>query len=333
MSLSWEHAGELPSIPPPLGVKSNFRTSISLQPYNNITQTICIVVTTLLVSMRIWTKASVLKCLGWDDYTSILAWVGLLANSALFLEEDRFGNGKHLWDVKGNDFTEYAKLINVSQIIYGPVIFIVRLSIILQFLRVFAPRRTIRTLLYILLVSNGLFYIAGVFVEIFRCKPRMKIWYPLLPGTCVDQNAVQICSGVFNTASDFAILVIPVCAVWSLELRPKTKIRLIAVFGTGLLGCIACLIRMVVIIQKSRRPIIDATWEWYSLNLWTTAEISCGIICGCLAPLPAFLRYIRGKPPLSHVTSSSNFSRNTIVPIQEDPKTQVNSTWTELRPV
>ena len=28
----------------------------------------------------------------------------------LCLEEDRHGNGRHLWDVKGNDYTEYAKV-------------------------------------------------------------------------------------------------------------------------------------------------------------------------------------------------------------------------------
>ena len=46
--------------------------------------------------------------------------VGLLANSILYLEEDRYGNGKHLWDVKGDDFTEYAKVYTNL-----PVIFII----------------------------------------------------------------------------------------------------------------------------------------------------------------------------------------------------------------
>ena len=111
----------------------------------------------------------------------------------------------------------------------------VRLSITLQFLRVFAPRRTVRILFFILLGSNCGFYIAGMLVEIFQCNPRIKIWYPLVPGTCINQLALQLTSGVFNTISDFAILIIPIYAVWELELRTKTKMRLIAVFGTGLL--------------------------------------------------------------------------------------------------
>ena len=36
--------------------------------------------------------------------------LGLVVNAILNLEEDRFGSGRHLWDVKGDDFTEYAKV-------------------------------------------------------------------------------------------------------------------------------------------------------------------------------------------------------------------------------
>ena len=36
--------------------------------------------------------------------------LGLIATGILNLEEDRFGNGRHLWDVKGNDFSEYGKV-------------------------------------------------------------------------------------------------------------------------------------------------------------------------------------------------------------------------------
>ena len=42
--------------------------------------------------------------------TSVLAFLGLIANAILSFEEDRYGDGKHLWNVKGDDFTEYAKV-------------------------------------------------------------------------------------------------------------------------------------------------------------------------------------------------------------------------------
>ena len=63
----------------------------------------------------------------------------------------------------------------------------------------------------------------------------MKIWLPLVPGTCVNQRAAQMTSGVFNVVSDFAILVIPIFSVWDLRLPQKKKLGLLAIFGTGLL--------------------------------------------------------------------------------------------------
>lgn len=138
-----------------------------------------------------------------------------MAYAALLLETDKFGNGRHLWDVKGDDFTEYMKvfdrvscckipqahtsqLINVSEIIYGPVICLVKLSIALLFLRVFAPRKSTCVALQVLLWTNALIYTAGIFVEIWQCRPRMKIWLPLVPGKYVCDHFV---TAVGNCAS------------------------------------------------------------------------------------------------------------------------------------
>lgn len=52
---------------------------------------------------------------------------------------------------------------------------------------------------------------------------------------CVDQRAMQLTSGTFNTVSDFAILVIPMLSAWNLPLPTKKKLGLIALLGTGLL--------------------------------------------------------------------------------------------------
>ena len=181
--------------------------------------------------------------------------MGLIANSVLYLEEDRFGAGKHLWDVKGNDFSEYMKvsrrwlsgwqnscwwrnaiqLVNGSQIIYSPVILIVKLSIMLLLLRVFAPVRATYIVFQIVLWAHVLFYAAGTIVEIFQCQPREKIWYPLIPGTCINEIAAQLAAAIFNTVSDFAILVVPIASVWKLQLPAKKKAGLVVIFGTGLL--------------------------------------------------------------------------------------------------
>lgn len=77
---------------PPPGVSSDFVNGPSLHEYDIICQTICLTLVTLFVAVRIYTKSTVLKSLGWDDgglicdtirkrqlttalATSVVAWV------------------------------------------------------------------------------------------------------------------------------------------------------------------------------------------------------------------------------------------------------------------
>ena len=67
MSLAWEHAGQLPTIPAPPGEVSNFNTTVSLHLYDDLTQSVCLTIATVLIFIRIWTKWRILNVCGWDD--------------------------------------------------------------------------------------------------------------------------------------------------------------------------------------------------------------------------------------------------------------------------
>ncbi len=71
-------------------------------------------------------------------------------------------------------------------------------------------------------------------MKIWECNPREKIWDKSVPGTCVDLPLLLIISGISNTVTDMIILVIPVKAVWNLQLVQKKKIGIILVFTIGL---------------------------------------------------------------------------------------------------
>lgn len=50
---------------------------------------------------------------------------------------------------------------------------------------------------------------------------------------CLDQYAVLICASVINVVSDLMILVIPIVAIWGLQMAKEKKLRLSAVFAVG----------------------------------------------------------------------------------------------------
>lgn len=130
-----------------------------------------------------------------------------------------------------------AQLANISQIIYGPLIFVAKLSILLLYLRAFTPNGRGNTFfaIHFLLWFNLLFYTANTLTKIFQCTPRTKIWEPETPGRCVDVNSLIQTSAGLNVFSDFSLLVLPIASIWKLHMKTSQKIGISAVFAAGLL--------------------------------------------------------------------------------------------------
>lgn len=129
------------------------------------------------------------------------------------------------------------QLANVSQILYGPIIFVTKLSILLLYLRVFAPSTKRKTYFFIqiLIWLNLLFYLASTLVKIFECTPRSKIWHRDTPGTCININSLITTASIFNVVSDFLILLLPIACVWRLQMKLTKKLGTSAVFAAGAL--------------------------------------------------------------------------------------------------
>jgi hypothetical protein len=122
---------------------------------------------------------------------------------------------------------------------YGPVIFIVKLSILLQYMRIFVPTRQSNIGMYLGILAvfwaHLLFYIIDTFFQIFSCNPREKAWNKLiLTGHCFDLPTIFVASGAVNVVSDFAVLILPIYSVWRLKITTRQKIQVSAAFATGL---------------------------------------------------------------------------------------------------
>ena len=132
------------------------------------------------------------------------------------------------------------KWVNTSAIVYCVVVFFIKLSILLQYLRIFAPTRKGNMFMFIgaqlCIWINLIFYSVVTVFSIWLCTPRAKIWNPLLEGGhCFNASKIFLATGIFNVISDFVILILPMPAVWKLQLPRKRKFLMTAIFGMGLL--------------------------------------------------------------------------------------------------
>jgi hypothetical protein len=69
---------------------------------------------------------------------------------------------------------------------------------------------------------NVLFYFICFFVDLFRCTPMATAWNPSIKGKCLSYT-------------DFYILLIPMPLLFGLHMDMGRRIKLIAIFGLGLL--------------------------------------------------------------------------------------------------
>ena len=115
----------------------------------------------------------------------------------------------------------------------------VKLSILLQFLTIFVPKRHLNRAVFfatwIMIIFTTIFSIIFIGISIWACSPREKIWNPFIDGTCVNFVAMMEVSGIINIAVDIAILLIPLKATWQLRMDTRRKISVCVVFSAGIL--------------------------------------------------------------------------------------------------
>lgn len=128
--------------------------------------------------------------------------------------------------------------MNAKEIANGPIIYFVKLSILLQFMRIFVPIKQGAAYYFIQCVNwlNLLFYTAYTLATIFACMPRRKIWEPQTPGRCLDTAKLIIASSLINVVSDLAMFMIPIFCISSLHMPLRQKIGVCVVFAAGILS-------------------------------------------------------------------------------------------------
>lgn len=120
---------------------------------------------------------------------------------------------------------------------YSIEILLIKVTILLQYLRVLVPLKT-RNLMFwashTLIWLNVTFYSILFFLALFPCKPVKKYWNPWIEGRCIDDGKLSVFVASFNAASDILILILPQPLIWRLHMTLKRKIALSAVFLVGI---------------------------------------------------------------------------------------------------
>lgn len=192
------------------------------------------VLSAVAVALRLLSRRIKGQKLWWDDYMIVFSLVWNLLVVGFIFAMHASGMGLHADTVPMDSIVMMAKFLVVAEVLYVYNLVWTKLSILLMYYRVFRFPY-FKKMAY----GIGAFVVAWVicitFLFIFICVPVEKLWYPDLPGYCIDQVGTWIANAAATILSDLVILLLPIPQVWRLRLRREEKIGVTIAFGLGFL--------------------------------------------------------------------------------------------------
>ncbi|KAL1594557.1 hypothetical protein SLS60_010317 [Paraconiothyrium brasiliense] len=140
--------------------------------------------------------------------------------------------GLHIWELQPADSMHSLKAFYASLIVYYLSLGFTKVSILLQYQRVFTTRKfqiACWTIMAVVLV----YAFWTVLSSIFGCKPIQAFWTLKQPFECLNQYAVWFANGAMNILTDLAIIILPMPVIRKLNLPRRQKQALIGIFAIG----------------------------------------------------------------------------------------------------
>ncbi|TVY57792.1 hypothetical protein LSUE1_G008639 [Lachnellula suecica] len=296
-----------PAYPLPPGVEPNFTNPHNFKSIVLTIGIIFLVFPTLAIFIRLYTKLWLIGRMHWEDWAMLVGWGIFIGTFVVTVLGRPYGAATHQWNVQLKDLSHYLYYLHLGAVMYGCCIFAVKLSILLQYLRVFTipkERGLFFWSCHAMIWLDFVFYAACFFLEIFSCKPLAGAWDPIVAATarCLNVNTLNTASAAVNSVSDIVILILPQPIIWNLNMSFRKKLGLSAIFSTGLLACIASAVRIYYGVKLASTG--DYTWYASVFASIVPIEIGFGIITGCLPVLPKFSHHVTSQPIFQRLGNS-----------------------------
>ncbi|KAI0540915.1 hypothetical protein GGR58DRAFT_511236 [Xylaria digitata] len=287
---------EQPALDPPPGVVPDF---VNTGGYHNFGYGLIIgtsVVSTVAVLARLVSSASMRKLLI-EDVLLVAALGVFTGNQYITYDLSIYpGFWTHQWNIQNGFLPHFLYNVHLGAVFYGPTSLLIKVSILVNWLRIFVPKGTRGPtfwVLHTLLWTNVFFYFITTVTEIVRCDPREKIWNPFFEGgSCpINVEDQNIATSVINFISDSTILAAPQWVIWKLQMSRSRKWGLSLLFVIGIGAWVFGVVRLVYFIKLLSSD--DATFLFSGVALWTILEVTTGFL---IMGIPAFPRAARMLP-------------------------------------
>jgi hypothetical protein len=226
------------------------------------------------------------KLFGYDDAFIVAAWIAGVPVTIFDGFYYEYGIGQDIWMVPFDHITLLLKYFWAGEISYLAATVLVKISLLLFFLRIF-PNYHFKILCKVMIGVVTAFGIAFFFALTFQCSPVKYAWLRWddpqgRNGSCVDVYIGGYMHAALNMGLDIIILIMPMPLLYKLQFGYSTrqKSHAFIMFSFGLIATVVSILRLQSLLQfgKSDNP----TWDYWAAAIWSPAEMNASIICACL---------------------------------------------------
>ncbi|KAI4862351.1 hypothetical protein F4820DRAFT_463672 [Hypoxylon rubiginosum] len=230
-------------------------------------------VAVIVVGLRFYTRAIIVRRVGWDDWMMLLS-LGLMITDSVFVQISvQHGLGNSQWTLLEEDAITAIKWDYLAQppAIIGPALG--RISFAMLLLNLIGTHKARRIPLHVIIVSQ---FIANtlVFVLILaQCKPIESLWDYRITGVCWgldSQSKIGFFQGALNAATDLTLAIFPTIFVWGLQMKLSQKVSLAVLMGLGVFAMVGSIMKTVYLPSVGKRE--NYTYNTAPLIIWWMVE-------------------------------------------------------------
>ncbi|KAF1958161.1 hypothetical protein CC80DRAFT_469031 [Byssothecium circinans] len=232
---------------------------------------------------------------GWDVWLFIP--VGFLFNVGLcvcsILAVQIAGAGRHIEAVELDDpmkVVRRSKIQKAAELIDFAAITGSKLAVLVLYLRIFSIQKY-RIATWATGALVVITWLGALIGSLSICKPLAYQWDKTIPGgRCGNLIRGYQLIGIPNLLSDIIMMVLPLPAIWKLQMGIAAKIGLVVTFLFGSAGTITCILRVVTFFH-STTLLTDPTYTCVATFSYLIAEAGTYFMAACIP----HLRYLKRR--------------------------------------
>ncbi|KAK0609906.1 hypothetical protein B0T17DRAFT_500829 [Bombardia bombarda] len=258
---------------------------------------ICLVVTAAAWLIRLYSRISLSRTITVEDVFGLAAFGSYIGVAWCFISMLRVvGFFVHQYNVTVRTLLYMNYIIYLYAPLYGTTMLLAKTAILLEWARIFVPLGTRDTFYWacrIMLVVNGLIYVAAIIACALVCIPVEAQWNLWVTGKCLDRTALYITVSSFNLTMDLFIVLLPQWVIWRLHLTQSKKIGVSVVFSLGLVA-LTCAAGHVYANYVLNHAIQigdgDTTFNFSKAFFWGFSELTCVLLVFYVTAIPKVFR-------------------------------------------